>query len=324
MDVNSFMPPEVLGERYNQSWLDMATMPGADGKPIMAGVWHRFAGKSFVWYRKQAFEERGYEIPANWNELIDLTQRISAEGDSAWCIGIESGVATGWIATDWTEDLLLRTAPLEEYDAGVAGDLHFDSARVRTVIELWSEIWFNPEFAYGGREFIVNSSFFDAIMPMFDDPPSSLLHKQGSFLTGLLPEGMEYGRDYGVFYFPAHDEDLGRPMLISGDMMGMFNERDEVRAVMEYFTTPESTLAWTQKGTAFSPHLQAGPDMYGTELARDLAAIVEEATSFRFDGSDQMPGEVGTGSFWHMMTEYVAGAVDLDTAMREIDDSWPR
>jgi alpha-glucoside transport system substrate-binding protein len=44
----------------------------------------------------------------------------------------------------------------------------------------------------------------------------------------------------------------------------------------------------------------------------------------RFDASDLMPGEVGAGSFWKGMVDYVNGSVDLDAALQEIDASWPR
>ena len=103
----------------------------------------------------------------------------------------------------------------------------------------------------------------------------------------------------------------------------MFSDRDEVRAVMEYFTTPDSAEGWMQNGGALSPHLQTTPDMYGSEVARDISVAVAEATSFRFDGSDLMPGEVGAGSFWTGMTDYVSGAADLETVLSEIDASWP-
>jgi len=36
-----------------------------------------------------------------------------------------------------------------------------------------------------------------------------------------------------------------------------------------------------------------------------------------------MPGEVGSGSFWKGMTNYVSGVTDLDTALAEIDAAWP-
>ncbi len=37
-----------------------------------------------------------------------------------------------------------------------------------------------------------------------------------------------------------------------------------------------------------------------------------------------MPGAVGAGSFWTGMTDYVSGAADLDTVLKEIDASWPK
>ena len=55
-----------------------------------------------------------------------------------------------------------------------------------------------------------------------------------------------------------------------------------------------------------------------------MAKIILEAGSVRFDGSDLMPGEVGAGSFWKGMTDYVSGATDLDTTMQEIDAAWPQ
>ena len=113
VDVTEFIPVEHLQNNYAQGWLDMSTMPGPDGDDIQAGVWHRSAGKSFVWYPKAKFDEAGYEVPTTWEELLALTQQIADDGDPAWCIGIESGAATGWVATDWIENIMLRTTSLE-------------------------------------------------------------------------------------------------------------------------------------------------------------------------------------------------------------------
>jgi alpha-glucoside transport system substrate-binding protein len=104
----------------------------------------------------------------------------------------------------------------------------------------------------------------------------------------------------------------------------MFNDTPEARALMEYFTTPQSASGWLNNGGALAAHQTATPDMYGVELERGIAELVGEATSFRFDGSDLMPGEVGAGSFWTGMTDYVSGVSDLDTVTAEIDASWPQ
>ena len=190
--------------------------------------------------------------------------------------------------------------------------------------ETLASIWFNDAYVYGGTAAIVTTNFGDAPLPMFDDPPKCWLHKQGNFITGFFPEGVQAGVDYDFFYLPGIDPQYGKPFLIAGDIMAMFNDRPEVRALMEYFTTPQSVQGWLDNGGAIAAHLAATPDMYGSSLEQGIAALVANATSFRFDGSDQMPGEVGAGTFWTGMTDWVSGAADLDTVLAEIDASWPR
>jgi alpha-glucoside transport system substrate-binding protein len=50
---------------------------------------------------------------------------------------------------------------------------------------------------------------------------------------------------------------------------------------------------------------------------------VSEADAFRFDGSDLMPGQVGSGAFWTEMTSWVTGQIDLETALANIEAAWP-
>jgi alpha-glucoside transport system substrate-binding protein len=319
VDVTTFIPEAWLSQQYNQSWRDMATINGVE-----AGVFHRFNAKSLVWYPKKAWDAAGYPIPKTWDELMALTQQIADDGDTAWCIGIESGAATGWPATDWTEEMMLRTTSLENYDAWVAGTLPFDSPEVKKAIETWSKLWFNDSYVYGGRSSIVSTYFGDSPKPMFDNPPKCWMHRQGNFITGFFPEGKVAGEDYSFFYFPPVDPAYGKPFLVAGDMMVMFNDRPEVRALMEYFTTPQSASGFLEGGGALAAHQTATPDMYGVPLERGIAELVQQATSFRFDGSDLMPGEVGAGSFWEHITSYVAGSESLDTALKAIDATWPK
>jgi alpha-glucoside transport system substrate-binding protein len=314
-----FISDEWLSQQYNAGWREFNTVDGVE-----AGVMHRYSGKSLVWYPKVAWDAAGYEVPETWDELVALTQQIADDGDTAWCIGIESGAATGWVATDWTEDMMLRTTSLENYDAWVAGTLPFDSPEVRNAIETWSEVWFNDSFVSGGRSSIVTTFFGDAPGGMFNDPPNCWLHRQANFITSFFPEGVEYGVDYDFFYLPPVDDAYGKPFLVAGDLVAMFNDRPEVRALMEYFTTPQSASGWLEGGGAISAHQTATQDMYGSDLDYNISQLVAGATSFRFDGSDLMPGEVGAGSFWEHISSYVAGSEDLDTALPAIDASWPR
>jgi alpha-glucoside transport system substrate-binding protein len=72
--------------------------------------------KSMVWYPKDDFDKAGYTVPTTGDEMIALSDKIKADGGTPWCVGFESGGDTGWPATDWMEDIMLRTAGPDVYD----------------------------------------------------------------------------------------------------------------------------------------------------------------------------------------------------------------
>jgi alpha-glucoside transport system substrate-binding protein len=321
LDASTFINQEWLQQNYNQGYIDTATVEGQNG-PILGGVFQRVNTKSLVWYPKDDWDEAGYEIPETWDDMIALMDEIVADGDTPWCIGIQSGVATGWPATDWMEEIMLRTTSLENYDAWTSGELPFTDPVVKNAAETMAEIWFNDEYVYGGRSQIVSTDFGASTAPMFEDPPRCWLHKQGNFITSFFPEDAEAGVDYDFFYFPGIDEQYGKPVLFAGDLMSAFEDRPEVRAVMQYWTTFDSLKGWVASGGALSPHNDADLSAYGSDVERQIAEILAEADSVRFDGSDLMPGAVGAGTFWKAMTDWVSGAADIDQALQTAQQGW--
>jgi len=322
VDVSSFIKDSWLKENYTQSYLDISNLDGQRGK-IQAGVWNRAFPKSLVWYPKAAFDAASYKVPTTWDELTALMDQIVKDGDTPWCIGIESGAATGWPATDWTEEMMLRTTSLENYDKWVTGDLPFTDPIVKKAVTTWSDIWFNDKYVFGGRAKIVTTSFGDSTAPMFTKPdPGCWLHRQGSFITSFFPKDAKPGVDYDVFYLPGIAPESGSPVLFSGDMMSMFNDRPEVRAVMAFMSTGASVERWVKAGGATSPHKDSKQEWYTNPVDRSVAAILLKAETVRFDASDLMPGVVGSGTFWKGITDYVAGTLDLDKAMEEIQAGW--
>jgi alpha-glucoside transport system substrate-binding protein len=255
-----------------------------------------------------------------------LMDDIVADGDTPWCIGMESAAATGWPATDWIEDIMLRTTSLENYDAWTRGELEFTSPEVRNAFQVLTDIWFNDQYVYGGRAAIASTNFGDAPTPMLQDPPLCWLHRQGNFITTFFERnapGVEGGVDYDFFYLPPIDDQYGKPVLYAGDLFSMMNDRPEVRALIQYFTTYESIQPWIQiGGGALSPHNNAIVDDYTTDIERGMAETILTATSVRFDGSDLMPAEVGSGSFWKGITDYVSGSANLDQALETIQNGW--
>ncbi|MFW5940543.1 MAG: ABC transporter substrate-binding protein [Chloroflexota bacterium] len=316
------LPDDIVGQieaNYAPVWLDLGS---SDGTPY--GVFHRVNVKSLVWYPVPEFEEAGYEIPETWDELEALQQQMVDDGGTPWCIGMESGGATGWVATDWVEDLMLRLHGPEVYDQWVNHEIPFNDDRVREAVATMGDIWLDPELAYGGASYILTTPMGDSPNPMFDDPPSCWLHRQGNFITGFFPDEVQadLSSNVGVFGFPEINPEYGIPMLGGGDQFVMFDDRPEVRQFMEFLATGESGEAWARAGGAVFPHQDLSLDTYGSEIERQIAELLQEAEVFRFDGSDNMPGSVGAGSFWTGMVDYTNGS-DLDTVLQNIEDSWP-
>mgnify|MGYP006283667483 CR=1 FL=1 len=317
VDLNQWFTEEYLLEHYDQSWLDIATMEG-----IMAGVWYRANVKSLVWYPVPEFQEAGYEIPETWDEMMELTEQMAEDGNTPWSIGIESSGATGWVATDWLEDIMLRTATPEKYDQWVEGELDFDSSEVRRAMNIMAEIWKNEDYVLGGVNSILTVPFGDAPNPLFRDPPRAYLHRQASFITDFFPEDAVVGEDVDFFYLPPIDEEEGRAVLGAGDIFAAFEDRPEVAAVMRYLTTGRSIKPWVESGGVVAPHKDAKLSWYPTEANRRYAEILQNADTFRFDASDMMPGQVGAGAFWSQMVSWVNGK-SIDETLEAIDESWP-
>jgi alpha-glucoside transport system substrate-binding protein len=322
LDMETLIDPDWIKENYSEGLQKLATMEGPDG-PIVAGIWARANGKSFVFYPKAKFDEAGYTVPTTWDEMMALTEQIAADGDTPWCIGIESGAATGWTMTDWIEDVLLRVAPPEDYDAWIAGELPFDSPQINEALDYIEAIWFNDDYVYGGQAAIPTINFGDAPKPMFEDPPQCWFNRQGNFVTTFFPTEMVSGVDYDFFYLPSIKEEYGKPVLGAGDIYGVFNDRPEVRAVIQFFSTGESLRLWVEQGGAILTHNDADLDWYKDPVTRGVAETLRNATTFRFDASDLMPGEVGAGTFWKYMTDYVSGSITRQEALEQIDASWP-
>jgi alpha-glucoside transport system substrate-binding protein len=204
----------------------------------------------------------------------------------------------------------------------VNGELPFNSEEVKHAARLMGEIWFNEEYVLGGTQAILTTPFGDAATPLVQDPPKALLHRQASFITAFLPEGTNFGEEIDYFYFPPVEEQWGKPALIAGDCFSAMTEKESTQQVMRFLATPESTKAWLQSGGFVAPHKDTPLDWYPTDIDRGYAEILNSADTVRFDASDLMPGQVGTGSFWKGMVNYVSGE-DLTNVMQEIDQSWP-
>ena len=323
-------PPEVVAnvDKNMPDWKNYGTVDGTFyAAPLGANV------KSFVWYSPSAFAEKGYEIPTTWADLLALSDKMVADAGGEdikpWCAGIESGDATGWPATDWVEDVMLRTAGAETYDKWVNHEIPFNDPAVATALAEVGKILKNDKFVnggYGDVKTIASTSFQDAGQPILDG--TCYMHRQASFYAANWPEGTEVGPEGEVwaFYLPSVDTST-KPVLGGGEFTAAFADRPEVKAFQTYL----SSVEWADEraktcgsGGCVTANKNADPELLKNPVDKLSAeALTDTAATFRFDGSDLMPGAVGAGTFWKGMTDWIIGKDDKAT-LDFIEQSWPK
>ena len=322
-------PPEVAAnvDKNMPDWKEYGTVDGKFyGAALGANV------KSFVWYSPAAFEEKGYEIPKTWDDLLALSEKIAADDPDSkpWCAGIESGDATGWPTTDWVEDVMLRTAGPEVYDKWTNHEIPFNDPAVATALAEVGKILKNDKFVNGGQgdvKTIASTSFQDAGLPILDNG-GCYMHRQASFYAANWPEGTKVAEDGDVwaFYLPAKDETT-KPVLGGGEFVAAFADRPEVKAFQTYLSSVEwanerATTCGT--GGCVTANKNADPELLKNPVDKLSAEILtDESATFRFDASDLMPGAVGSGTFWKGMTNWITGQDDKAT-LDYIENSWPK
>jgi alpha-glucoside transport system substrate-binding protein len=282
--------------------------------------------KSFVFYPKKAWATAGYKVPTTIPELNALTDQIRSQGKTPWCMGIGSAAATGWPATDWFEDLVMRYGGVSGYNDWVSHKTKFDSPLVRQAAAEFQKIAFTPGNVLGGRKSIASNSFDTAGNPMFDAKPGCYLFKQGSFITTTFPKSVQADLDnqVGLFGFPPATAGGDNPELGGGDLAMLLKDTKGGQEVIKLLSDKNiGNTAVAAGGSFLSPHKDFDVATYKGAIAQQVAKLVYSSSAFLFDGSDQMPGAVGSGTFWKDMTSWISGQESLDDALKNIDDSWP-
>jgi alpha-glucoside transport system substrate-binding protein len=308
-----------LDKNWSKDWAKYATVDGKIyGVPMGANV------KSLVWYSPGLFKEKGYTVPTTWDQMISLSDKIAGSGIQAWCAGIESGDATGWPATDWIEDIVLRDQGPDVYDQWVNHTIPFNDPKIFSAAERAASILKNPKYV-GNPKTIVTTSFQEGGLPVKDKKCG--MHRQANFYSNQWPKGTNVGPDGDVFafYFPPVDPSKGKPVLVGGEFVSAFSDRDEVVKVQTYLASGEWATSKAKLGDWISANKSLDVSaVTGTIDKLSVQILQDPATVARFDGSDLMPAQVGSKSFWTGMTDWINGTKDTKATLDYIESTWPK
>jgi alpha-glucoside transport system substrate-binding protein len=290
---------------YADYWKTMGSVDGRWlGVPVKADI------KTIIWYNPATFDLFGYQVPTTWADLDALVEKMVADGNVPWSMGMESGTATGWTGSDFIQDILLvQQGPKYVMDI-IAGTVAYNDAGVKQAYETYGKWAKDAKYTVGGATGTVSTGFLDAIYKVFSDPPEAMMVKQSGFAGGEVKSqypDLVYGVDYDFFAVPG-----AQGMQGGADFMMAFGTSAATKAVVAYLTGAAGAAEWASVGFDLSPNTQALGNYTDPALIKKAAALAG-AAGFTPDIGDTIPAPFGEAE-WKAIVDYVQGT-DLDTAL---------
>jgi alpha-glucoside transport system substrate-binding protein len=247
---------------------------------------------------------------------------LQDEGQPAWCFGIEAQRATGWAATDWVENLLVRQAGPDVYRRWILGEIPFDDSRIQRSFEWFATTVLQPQRVAGGVNGVLSTPVDSANAPLFSDPPGCVLHQQASFALSWFPSGTGIGPDGDLDFFvlPGTDADEPAPLVVGSDTIVPFRTRPQVESVLRFLTTTDSVATWVGAGGFLSPLGGVDDDAY-PDAERLIADRIAGTETVVLDASDSMPPDIGADLFLTEITGWIAGTESYEDMAIALDEA---
>jgi alpha-glucoside transport system substrate-binding protein len=303
LDINTYK-----GETA-QALVDLGTVDGS-----VHGVFIKAAIKGLIWYSPKA-HDYGSAPPKTWDELKTQGAANKGQAQNIWCLGIESGAASGWPGTDWIEDFVLRSAGPDVYTSWYQGKTKWTDPAIKAAFDMYANDVVTQ--TYGGGRTAVATNFADAGNPLFDNPPKCEFLHQASFITGLGGfKEKKAGTDYNFFPFPDINPQHAGAVVGAGDLFGMFKDTPAAKSLMRYLVTKEAQDVWVKIGGALSANKNA--TSYPDDVSKRSAEVLANAKIFAFDASDLMPTAMND-AFWKAMVALTNGSKTVDQVLSDLD-----
>jgi alpha-glucoside transport system substrate-binding protein len=266
---------------------------------------------------------------------MTLSDKMASDGLKPWCGGIESGGATGWPATDWLEQTVLRQSGGDVYDKWVAHDVKFSSPEITKAMDLIAGWMKNPKWVNAGIgdvKTIATTKFQDAGKPILVSQGAKCgMLQQASFYAGQFatfqkspPVKIAEDGDAFAFFLPPMASSPNLPVVGGGEFVAAYSDAPEVQAFQTYLSSAEWATAKVKLGGWASANSGVPLDAYSDPIQLLSAKLLTDKTAtFRFDASDMMPGAVGSGEEWKQMTAWFAQDKPTADVLTAIDAAWP-
>ena len=278
---------------------------------IYAG-WTRLFPNSLIWYDISKFEETNITFD-NFENLLLQTKQIADNGSQPWCANSESGASTGWIQTNWLEDILLTKYGGEIYDRWSRLEIRASNVKIYSSLKVIEDLIFYENHVFNGVQAVRNEEFYSIPDILLDDSKSCFLSWNGHYLKYYIPDDYEYLKDYGVVSVPSINYE--NSIVGIGDNV-VLTKNDEIsKDVLSAILSSNFGQTWSSyKDSEFiSANKNFDKNKIISELTKYEFEIIHSAMNidnFRYDASELMPRPVGAKYLWQFFFKYIGTGGD--------------
>jgi len=278
------------------------------------GIFIKADIKGLFWYNKDAYKAGD---PTSFDDLLAKGKQTadSLGGDAkTFCVGLESGAATGWPGTDWIEGFVLHQAGPDVYDKWIAGTQTWSSPEIKAAFQAFGNVIDNT---FGGSKNALATNFVASGDHLFGAKPGCVFVNHATFITDDFKKtgGAKDGQ-FDFFPFPDINTQFAGAVEGSGDLFGMFNDTPQAKSLIAYLATAPAQSIWVGKGGALSANKSV--TNYPNDILKKAAADLAAAKLFRFDASDNMP-QAMNDAFLKGIVDYTKDPSKLDSVLSNLD-----
>ncbi len=272
------------------------------------GGWTRLFPNSLIWYDVSKFEKYDLRFD-NFENLIQDTKQIADNGASPWCAHSESSAATGWIQTNWMEDILLTKYGPSIYDDWSDLKINASNTKIYLSIKHIEDFIFYENHIYQGHQSIISKEFRNLPKVMLDDSVECFLSWNGHYFRHYIPENYVYLKDYAVASLPKIN--FENSVVGIGDNIVLTSEDELSKQVISKILSKNFGETWSsyQDSEFISANKNFDKNNIINELTQLEYEIVHNALSkdlFRFDASEIMARPIGSNKLWYFFKDFIS------------------
>ena len=315
--IGSILTEEKMNNYYSTHLQEITTSRNTNKN---YGAFFRLFPNTMIWYSIEKFEAIGSPEFKTYEDILSYTNNYSKDGKNLWCLDIESGASTGWIATNWLEDLILSEYGVEIYDEWTNQNIPSSSDEILNSINSIGKLVFTENAIYGTNKRIVRKEFRNNYNNLLSENVDCVFSWGGHYASFYMPQDKKFGKDYDFFKFPSTNN--MNSMVGIGDVITVLNYSNATQEVFNAIIDESFGQNWMSKPDAsYIPANKLNQNLISNPLTEKEAKLIKQSlneNTFRYDASELMERKIGADALWVALTNYID--MGRERAYREIED----